>query len=96
MSEQISAPSFPVTINGKTETLFKNCKSCHFAIKKPSPTLRIGQWLAECRKNPPVVITLPARGGLEINVITQWPSIGDGPGFFCDCFKPKIMIETGE
>jgi hypothetical protein len=80
MSEQIVAP-----LNG---SLYQSCFNCRYACKKPSTGLLGGPWLAECREAPPLQLVVPARNG-DINIITQWPVVGDKHGFFCSHFGEK-------
>ena len=84
MSEQIIAPV--LKNNGKV-TLYRDCYHCAHAYKKPSG-LQIGQWLAECREAPPLQLVIPAPNN-NLNIITQWPIVGDKFGFFCSRFSEK-------
>jgi hypothetical protein len=52
-----------------------NCKNCMFAI--PKNGTMIGQFLAECRRFPPQVLSI------HDTPVILWPIVSDNPGMYC-------------
>jgi hypothetical protein len=52
-----------------------NCKNCMFAITKKGTI--IGQFLAECRRFPPQVLSI------HDTPVILWPIVSDNPGMYC-------------